>query len=133
MWSTAKKWMIRISAPVFILLLALFSMIELAIGWGVKDSIRVAQEQFPGDRAKALITMVECESCNMKDRNQAVWALGQLDDARALRVLEKYCTGKPCNHLGNICQEKLRIALRHLRHEDGNRYESFLWRWMLAS
>jgi hypothetical protein len=133
MWRTTKKWANRIIVLLFVLLLTTFSVIELSIGWGVRSSIRAAQKQFPGDRVKALIAMVECRSCEMNDRNRAVWALGQLDDARAAQVLEKYYTGKPCNHLNNICQEKLRIALRHLRHEDGNRYESFLWRWMLAA
>jgi hypothetical protein len=133
MWRTGKKWAVRISVPLFILLLVLFSLAEFSIGESVRDSMRVAQKQFPGDRVEALISLVECESCDMTDRNHAVWALGQLDDPRSLPILEKYYTGKPCNHWTNLCQEKLSIALRHLRHEDGNRFESIFWRWMIPS
>jgi len=117
----------------FAALFTLFCMAELSIGWGVRRSSQIAQRQFPGDRVQALVAMVECESCDMRDRNHAVWALGQLDDSRALPVLEKHHTGKPCDHLRDVCQETLRTALRHLRHEDTNRAESFLWRWMLPA
>jgi hypothetical protein len=75
--------------------------------------------------------MVGYDECDMHDWNHAVWALGQLEDPRALPVLEKHYTGKECNHWRDICQETLQIALRHLRHQDNNGFESFLWRWML--
>lgn len=131
MWRTFSKWAVRISAILILTLLALICVAELMIGLGVRRHSQIAQKQLPGDRVKSLIAMVECESCNMQDRNRAVWALGQLDDSRALPALEKYYTGKQCNHLREVCQETLRTSLRHLRHEDNNRGESFLWRWML--
>ncbi|MBP1596032.1 MAG: hypothetical protein H6Q05_1409 [Acidobacteria bacterium] len=124
-------WRTAVVAVLFVVLFTLFGMAEWSIGWGVRRSIQTAQGQFPGDRVKALVAMVECESCGMQERNRAVWALGQLDDPRALPVLERHHTGKPCDHMREVCQETLRIALRHLRHEDNNRSESFLWRWML--
>ncbi len=80
-----------------------------------------------------LIAMVECKSCNMQDRNHAVWTLGQLDDPRALPTLEKCYTGAKCDHLKNLCQDTLQIALRHLRHEDNNRFEAALWRWVVPA
>jgi hypothetical protein len=103
----------------------------LSIGLGVRTYSRTAQSQFPGDRVEALASLVDCASCNMQDRNHAVWALGKLDDPRALPILEKYYTGKECNHWRDICRETLKIAFRHLRHQDNNRFESFLMRWML--
>jgi hypothetical protein len=124
---------IIVSLFIILILFALFVMAEFSIGWGVRNHIQAVQRQFPGDRVEALIAMVKCTSCNLDDRNQAVWALGQLDDPRAIPALEKFQAGEGCNHLTNICQEKLRIALRHLRHEDNNRSEAFLWRWMLPS
>ena len=103
---------------------------ELMIGPAVKSFSQTAQAQFPGKRIEALMAMVDCESCSLWDRNNAVWALGQLDDARALPVLEKYYTGAKSGYLS---PDTLRIALRHLRHQDINRFESFLWRWMLPA
>jgi len=127
------KYVIRGFATLVILLFILIAVAEWMIGSGVRNSIQSAQSHFPGKRVDALIALVQCEPCSLENKNRAVWALGQLDDPRALPVLEKYYTGKPCNHRTTICQEKLRIALRHLRHEDQNRFESVLWRWMLQA
>lgn len=133
MWRNIGKCTIRIFVMLLIVLFALTSVAEFLIGSGVRNICHTAQTQFPGKRVEALITMVECDSCDMRDRNRAVWALGQLDATRAVPVLEKYYTGKQCNHWRDLCQEKLKIALRHLWHEDNNRSESFLWRWMLPA
>ena len=130
MWRNVTKWLIRISLPLFIVLFVLFSMTELIIGSGVRVYSQIALEKFPGDRAEALIAMVECEPCDIRDRNHSVWALGQLGDTRALPVLEKYYTGNKSNHLR---EDGLQTALRHLRREDINWSEAYFWRWMLPS
>jgi hypothetical protein len=106
-------------------------MAELMIGMGVRRFSQMAQEQFTGDRVASLIQMVECESCDLRDRNHAVWALGQLADRRALPVLEKYYTGEKCDHLHKICQYELKKALRLAR--SGYNSEAFLWRWLLRA
>ncbi len=124
-----RKWS-RIFAIIVIVLLLMVAVAELMIGSGVRSFSQIAQAQFPGKRIDALIAMVDCESCSLHDRNNAVWALGQIDDERALPILEQYYTGAKSGHLS---QDTLRIALRHLRHQDINRSESFLWRWMLPA
>ncbi len=124
-----KKWTVRISAILIITLFALISAAEVMIGMGVRRFSQIAQEHYPGDRVKALVAMADSESCELSDRNHAVWALGQLADQRALPVLEKYYTGEKCDHLNKICQYELRKALRLAR--SGNNSEAFLWRWML--
>ena len=129
MWRSFRKWTIRISAILFITLLALICVAELMIGSGVRRFSQIAQERFPGDRVQALAAVVECESCELSDRNHAVWALGQLADPRALPVLEKYYTGEKCDHLHKICQYELKKALRLAR--SGYNSEAYLWRWML--
>ena len=123
----------RALAIFVIVILVVVAGAELLIGSGVRIYSQTAQAHFPGRRVEALIAMVECKSCRLRDRNHAVWALGQLDDPRALPVLEKYYTGAKCDHLRNLCQDTLQTALRHLRHQDNNRGESFLWRWMLPA
>jgi len=129
-----QNWGSLISRTLVILVIFLISLVafaEVLIGSGVRRCSKTAQTYFPGKRVEALIAMMECESCNLQDRNDAVWALGQLDDRRALPVLEKYSTGAKGDHPNNLSQNRLQIALRHLRHEDINRFESVLWRWML--
>jgi hypothetical protein len=130
MWPKLKKWTIRISAILFIILFILFFIAELMIGSGVREYSQNAQERFSGDRISALIAMVDCESCAMSGRNHAVWALGQLADIRSLPVLEKHYTGEPCDHKNRICQYELKKALRLVR--SGYNSEAFFWKWMLA-
>ena len=131
-----RKWAkhpIGVFALLIIVLLAMVAVAEFLIGLGVGNFSQTAQAHFPGKRVEALMAMVECETCNLRDRNHAVWALGQLDDSRALPVLEKYYTGSKCDHQKHPCQKTLKTALRHLRHEDNNRGESLLWRWVLPT
>jgi len=123
------KWLVGISAFVLIAVSTLICGAELMIGSGVRGFSRLAQERFPGDRVQALVAVVDCESCDLSDRNHAVWALGQLADQRALPVLERYYTGEKCDHLHKICQYELKKALRLVR--SGYNSEAFLWRWML--
>ena len=89
-----------------------FVGISLRIGYDVNNMSKMAMKQFGGGRVEALIAQVDCETCNLDDRNHAVWALGQLADKRALAVLYKYYTGKPCNHTRQICQYELSKAIR---------------------
>jgi hypothetical protein len=124
-----KRWVFRISAILFITLFALLAFAAFMIGAGVKRTSRIAQDHYSGDRVTALIAMAGCESCNLSDRNHAVWALGMLADQRALPVLQKYYNGKPCNHWRNLCQYELSKALKLVR--SGNNPTAFLWRWML--
>jgi hypothetical protein len=131
MWRSIRKWIIRISAILLVTLMALICAAELMIGSGVGRFSQSAQERFPGSRVQALAAVVACESCDLSDRNHAVWALGQLADQRALPVLERYYTGEKCDHLHKICQYELQKALRLVR--SGHNSEAFLWRWMLRS
>jgi HEAT repeat protein len=102
---------------------------SLLIGWGINSTSRGAMANFDGDRIEALIALVDCQSCRIEDRNQAVWALGQLRDKRALPVLYKYRTGKPCDHLRQICQYEISKAIRWT---EGNSYMlPQIWRAML--
>ena len=71
-----------------------------------------AVTRFPGDRAEALMRVVDCDACNLKDRNHAVWALGQMVEERAISVLRRHYDGHPCTHTTRLCQKELRKAIR---------------------
>jgi hypothetical protein len=114
-----------------IVLIVLTVGVHLFAGFLVRGFSHKAQTQFPGTRVDSLIATLECSSCSTQDRNHAIWALGQLDDPRALPVLEKYYVGTKGNNPQNLDQEKLQDEIRHLRHEDTQRYWSVIWRWML--
>lgn len=103
-----------LAAFVGVLALA-YGGICLAIGAGIDDAVSKATRAFPGDPAEALIAMATSEDVALKDRNRAIWALGQLGDARALAPLESLLTGKPCDHAVAVCQHEVKKALRLCR------------------
>jgi len=78
----------------------------------VKDISAEATRQFPGDRIEALITYVDSEDHGLRQRDRAVWALGQIGDERALGALEKSYTGRPCEHDNCLCQRELQKAIK---------------------
>ena len=120
------KWTLGIIAGI---LLLLYLGASLLIGQGINSTSRRAMEQFDGDRIDSLIALADCQECTLKDRNHAVWALGQLRDKRALPVLYKYRTGQPCDHLYQICQYEIGKAIRWT---EGNSYMlPQIWRVML--
>jgi hypothetical protein len=94
------------------LVLVAYIGLNVLIGWGVFTESKKASAMFRGDRVEALIAVVDCEGCDLRDRESAVWALGQLHDKRALPVLYKYYTGKPCDHMRRICQYELSKAIQ---------------------
>jgi hypothetical protein len=99
------------------------------IGRGVYNESQKAVAQFGGGRVEALIALADCQICSVYDRTQAVWALGQLRDKRALPILYKYYTGGPCDHQRQICQKELRKAIRWT---EGNSFMlPQLWRPLL--
>jgi len=65
----------------------------------------------PGDDVAALIEYVQSDSHGLRDRNRAVWALGQARDVRAFPVLQAFVTGEDCDHSKHLCQLELRKAL----------------------
>ena len=78
----------------------LFFVVTCAwIGFDVKSQCQVAKRTYGGESARgetscveALITLLNDENKSYRQRNSAVWALGQLGDSRALPVLESYYT-----------------------------------------
>jgi hypothetical protein len=83
-----------------------------SIGHSVHGAVTSAQARFGGDPVEALMRVAETDSLALRERNQAIWALGQLGDARALPLLDALYTGEPCDHQHQICQHELRKARR---------------------
>ena len=94
-----------------------------AVGLGViMWKVHAALEEFsalaqqahphPGDHVAALMDYMNAEEHSLRDRNHAVWALGQLADPRARPALEAACTGEPCDHDRDLCQYELKKAIK---------------------
>lgn len=97
------------------LILLAYGGVCLVIGAGVDDVLEKARVRFSGNDTNALVAMMNSSDIPLKDRNLAVWALGQLGDTRAAASLEKLLTGKPCDHATVVCQRELRKAIRQCR------------------
>ena len=63
------------------------------IGFSVKEKCMLAQGRYGGDCVDALGKHLDDSDNPFGERNDAIWALGQLGDNRALPMLEKYYTG----------------------------------------
>jgi len=98
------------------LILLLFPLVGYKIHKPVKSICESAQQEFPGDCVEALIAFIESDRHTYKEKNQAVWAIGNFGDERALPTLEKLYTGdpcpKPCPKDTYICQYGLEKSIR---------------------
>jgi hypothetical protein len=108
------------------LLLIAFVFISLRIGAEVYAASAIAMQNHQGDRVEALMRYVEDTTHSLRERNRAVWALGQLGDRRALPVLRKHYSGKPCDHANALCQRELGKAIELL--EGGVNATALVWR-----
>ena len=95
--------------------LAFLFVAYLVVCWSIRSSVKemsaIATRQYPGDRIEALVRYVDSENHSLRERNRAVWALGQIGDERALPALEKLYTGEPCDHDNSLCQRELQRAI----------------------
>jgi len=97
------------------IVLLLFVISSSFIGYEVKTKCVQARDRYGGDCVEALSRVVDDESSSFSSRNSAVWALGQLGDARGLSVLEKYYTGNiPTRESwnGTLSQYELKKAIK---------------------
>lgn len=89
-----KKTIIYFLAVFIGVIFFLFIISCSLIGQSVKEKCTLAQNKYEGDCVEALIQVVDSDANNFKERNDAIWALGQLGDSRAQEVLAKYYTGQ---------------------------------------
>ncbi|MCK5795173.1 MAG: HEAT repeat domain-containing protein [Anaerolineales bacterium] len=121
------KWILGYG---FLVLAGTFTLFFIStcawIGYSVKEKCQAAQEQYGGSCTAALIQYLEDEeSHSLKERNQAVWALGQIGDPKALPPLKKYYTGEVCRHDKILCQWELEKAISLT---DGG-FNATAWMW----
>ena len=107
-----KKVLVYGASICFAFLFIVYLWACFSIRLGVKEISAEAAKQYPGDRVEALITYVKSEDHSLRQRNLAVWALGQIRDKRALPVLKQFYTGGPCDHNLYLCQGELQKAIK---------------------
>ncbi len=64
----------------------------------IKNSVvsvtEVAKSEYPGDAVEALISYINSDSSTIKEKNRAIWALGQFADDEALPFLKQIYTSE---------------------------------------
>jgi hypothetical protein len=84
--------------------------IRLAVSAAAHD----AERRFGQGRVDSLLRVVDCETCGLRTRERAVWALGELGDGRAVPALRAHLSGHKCDHDRGLCQYELNKAIRKL-------------------
>lgn len=106
-WKRVAFWALVGALAIAISLFAL----EGAIRLFARETGSRAAARFGGDTITGLTSLVDCSGCLLRERNVAVWALGELRDRRALRVLKAHYTGRKCDHTAGLCQYELGKAI----------------------
>ena len=81
--------------------------------------------KYKGDRIEAMIKFLGSEEEELRHKNRVIWALGKLEDKRALAVLRRLYTGKECDHKKYVCQYELKKAISRL---EGSRMDLFTYK-----
>src|SRR3989339_255917 len=103
-----------------LLFLFVFFITCTQIGYDVKKRCQLAQSKYGGECVDALMSQI-ADNSSQSGKNNAVWALGQLGDKKALPFLEQYDTGEEILTYGKwdegISQYELRKAIKLLKSE----------------
>lgn len=95
----------------------LYAIACLFIFTSVRSICTKAEREFQQDHVTSLMAVVNSEKFTYKDKNDAIWALGQIGAKQALPLLEGMYTGirdERCNLDENICQYELEKAIRFI-------------------
>lgn len=116
-----------VGASVFLLF---FVICCVWIGYDVKQQCQTATRTYGGDCVTALSALLSDEHRGFRERNNAIWALGQLGDNRAYPLLKRMYTGniparEPLD--GMISQYELKKAV--LLTNGGFNMTAVFWRY----
>ena len=106
----SKRFTLVLSLSLSVLVIA-FLLVCFIIGSGVHSISTMALREYPGDKVTALMVLVESEHHTYRDRNRAIWALGQLGDSRAVPLLQKHYTGKASKQNNELSEYELEKAI----------------------
>jgi len=101
------------------------------IGTDVRAACYEATQEFGGDCVEALASYVASADRTFEERNRAIWALGEIGDARALPALQGLLDGEligtPCHVRRGICRYSVEKAIALC---DGVNIVRWVWWWI---
>lgn len=105
---------------VFLALLLIFFLAGVFLSFrtiyrGVKTNCQKARNEYGGDCVSSLLKSVQSEDKTIREKNSAVWALGQLADKRALPFLYELGKSLPeqknCDRGQYLCKYEIQKAI----------------------
>jgi hypothetical protein len=130
--STTRKKLLTGAIVICVVLAVLFAATMYQIFSSVRGVCRSATARYPGDNVEALIALIESDDASFREKNQAIWALGQIGDDRALPVLRKLDSEepqpKPYNADAYIVQYSVEKAIRQI--EGGFIMTRWMYYWL---
>ena len=120
------KWMksLGIIKKIFLygILTAILIMAATYLGlkiWIRHDANVIADrtvEIFHKDRVASLLLCLDSDSFLIREKNDAIWALGAFKDKRALGKLESLVTHEKCSY-GHLCQYEIQKAILKIKRD----------------
>lgn len=111
------------------IMLLLFFILSVWIGFEAKNLCLEARWQYGGDCVSALMAQLDDTDQGFRNRNHAIWALGQIGDVRAMPTLRAHYTGiiperEPLDAM--ISQYELKKAIAQMN--GGINITRFIWK-----
>ena len=111
------------------IMLLLFFILSVWIGFEAKNLCLQARWQYGGDCVSALMAQLDDTDQGFRNRNHAIWALGQIGDVRAMPTLRAHYTGiiperEPLDAM--ISQYELKKAIAQMN--GGINITRFIWK-----
>ena len=92
------------------------AIVMYSIYSGVKTTCLRAKAAHPGDCMSALTAYIQSDTHTFRERNKALWALGQLADKKALPFLQEleasYAMVNKCDHNTQVCPDEIYKAIK---------------------
>lgn len=116
------------------LIIILFLFVASGFFWifiTVKKTCDSAKEKYEGVCREALVAVLEDEKAGPKEKNNAIWALGQMAEPESLKALEKIYAGKvpegrePLSEV--VSQYEIEKAIRWIKN--GN-WTSWMYKYL---
>lgn len=111
-----RRIILLIATPVFILALSLFIYSFFVIHEGVKTACLKAQDEYQEDCVTSLIKYIQSDNHTIRNRNSAIWALGQLAEKEALLFLYELNKTLPeqkkCSYDDYLCKYEVKKAIK---------------------
>ena len=125
---------VLIFGPIILIIAAasIYAISCFSIFSGVKSICLEAKKEFKKDSVEALMALIESDKFGFREKNKAIWALGQIGDKRALLLLEKLNTGEvqkaPYNPDKYIVQYSVKKAIKQCKGEFS--LTRWMYRWL---